>query len=96
MFACYTPSYIQEEAYLGTAPTDSMLGVGLYKTLTWNVRGLGNYRKRYRALSFVKRTGVQVACLQKTRLSEEEASKLAKNAGGRCTPRIIPPTLGDF
>ena len=34
--------------------------------LTWNVRGLGTYQKRYRVFTFLKRNRFQIACLQKT------------------------------
>ena len=47
--------------------------------------GLGTYKKRYRVLSFLKRSAAHFACLQETHIIiiEVEADKIAKKWKGQ-------------
>ena len=60
-----------------------MAGKDTLRLLTWNVRGLGTYKKRYRVLTYLKQHNIQVACLQETHLTDSEVTKITKKWSGQ-------------
>lgn len=47
-----------------------------YRCLVWNVRGVNNYVKRKRILSYLKQHNIDIALLQETHLTDKEHVKL--------------------